>query len=115
MEITPVEAFELPYYTVVFTSVKKPEAYADGSYPEAAQLMNDLVKGVDGYLGHENASTPGGLSITVGYFRDEEAIKAWRQNLEHQRVQKQGRAEWYDSYTCHVAKVERSYGFRRDA
>ncbi len=114
MEIKPVQPFEPPYYTVVFTSVKYPEVYESG-YGDAAALMNELVKDVPGYLGHENATDPGGLSITVGYFRDEEAIKAWRQNMEHQRVRKQGRAEWYDSYTCHVAKVERSYGFRREA
>ncbi|MDG4860872.1 antibiotic biosynthesis monooxygenase [Streptomyces sp. T-3] len=115
MEIKPVAAFEPPYYTVVFTSVKNARAYEGGGYGDASVLMNKLVKDVPGYLGHENATTPGGLSITVGYFKDEEAIRQWRQNLEHQRVQKKGRAEWYESYSCHIAKVERSYGFQRDA
>lgn len=110
MSIQPVAAHEPPYYAVVFTSVQtdKPEGYG-----ETAQRMAELVKEVPGFLGYESARTPGGLGITVGYFRDEEAIAAWQRNLEHQAAQKRGRAEWYESYSVHVAKVERSYGFER--
>ncbi|MBT2509799.1 antibiotic biosynthesis monooxygenase [Streptomyces sp. ISL-98] len=110
MDIRPVAAHEPPYYTVVFTSVltENPERYG-----ETAARMNELVKDVPGFLGYESARAPGGLGITVGYFRDEEAIAAWQRNLEHQAAQKQGRAEWYQRYSVHVAKVERSYGFER--
>ncbi|MBT2397462.1 antibiotic biosynthesis monooxygenase [Streptomyces sp. ISL-100] len=111
MDIRPVEAHQPPYYTVVFTSVRREEG-ADG-YGEAAVRMAELVKDVPGFLGYESARTPGGLGITVGYFRDEEAIGVWQRNAEHQAVQKQGRDEWYENYTVHVAKVERSYGFER--
>ncbi|WP_414079939.1 antibiotic biosynthesis monooxygenase family protein [Streptomyces sp. KN37] len=36
----------------------------------------------------ESAGTPGGLGITVGYFRDEEAIKAWQSDPEHRVAQR---------------------------
>ena len=110
MSIQPVAAHEPPYYAVVFTSVQteQPEGYA-----ETARRMAELVKDVPGFLGFESARTPGGLGITVGYFRDEEAIAAWQRDIEHQAAQKRGRAEWYESYRVHVAKVERSYGFER--
>lgn len=109
--IRPVAAHEPPYYTVVFTSVRtdRPEGYG-----ETAERMKELVREVPGFLGYESAVTPGGLAITVGYFRDEEAIAAWQRNLEHQAAQQRGRAQWYESYSVHIGKVERSYGFERE-
>ncbi|MGW4032640.1 antibiotic biosynthesis monooxygenase family protein [Streptomyces sp. NPDC004838] len=108
--VSPVPAFEPPYYTVVFTSVHT--ADTEG-YAETARRMEELVAEVPGFLGAESARAPGGLGITVGYFRDEEAIAAWKRNLEHQAAQRRGREAWYRSYTVHIGRVERSYGFER--
>lgn len=108
--VAPVEAFELPYYVAVFTAVRTED---QSGYSETAARMEDLVKDVPGYLGMDQAHTPGGLSITVGYFRDADALTEWRSNAEHRAAQKRGQAEWYQSYTLHVAKVERSHGFTR--
>ncbi|MGW2814215.1 antibiotic biosynthesis monooxygenase family protein [Streptomyces sp. NPDC001415] len=118
-----VSGIQPPYYAVVFTSLRRQDGdtsddgYGNGSddgYAETAVEMQKLVAGIPGYLGYESARNPGGLGITVGYFRDEEAIAAWRGRLEHQRAQRRGRAEWYEGYSVHVAKVERSYGFERE-
>ncbi|WP_246563179.1 antibiotic biosynthesis monooxygenase family protein [Streptomyces roseirectus] len=108
----PVEAFEPPYYVTVFTSLKTQDQ--DG-YGETAARMEELVRDIPGFLGMDHAQTPGGLGITVGYFRDAQALEQWRTDAEHRTAQKRGRQEWYESYTLHVAKVERSSGFRRDA
>lgn len=105
-----VGGIEPPYYTVVFTSVRAEE---DHGYAETAGRMEELVREVPGFLGYESARTPGGVGITVGYFRDEEAIAAWRANAEHQEAIRRGRAGWYERYSVHVGKVERSYGFDR--
>ncbi|WP_338671651.1 antibiotic biosynthesis monooxygenase [Streptomyces sp. SCSIO 30461] len=107
-----VAGIEPPYYTVVFTSRLRPDGDHD-AYTETARRMEELVAGVPGFLGYESARTPGGLGITVGYFRDEEAIAAWRMDLEHQSAQRRGRAEWYERYSVHVGRVERSYGHVR--
>ncbi|MGW7084856.1 antibiotic biosynthesis monooxygenase family protein [Streptomyces sp. NPDC054871] len=110
--VAPVPPFEPPYYTVVFTSVRtEPEDGRDDGYDETADRMDELVASVPGFLGMESARTPGGLGITVGYFRDADAIKQWRGHAEHRTAQKRGRGEWYEKYVVHVAKVERSYGF----
>jgi heme-degrading monooxygenase HmoA len=106
----PVGAFEPPYYVAVFTTVRTPE---QAGYGETNARMEELVKEVPGYLGMDHAQTPGGLGITVGYFRDADALTEWRSNAEHRAAQQRGRAEWYRSYTLHVAKVERSHGFTR--
>ncbi|MGW2834651.1 antibiotic biosynthesis monooxygenase family protein [Streptomyces sp. NPDC001286] len=108
--VTPVEAFEPPYYVAVFTTVRTED---QSGYSETNARMEDLVKDVPGFLGMDHAQTPGGLGITVGYFRDADALTEWRSNTEHRAAQKRGRAEWYQSYTLHVAKVERSHRFTR--
>jgi heme-degrading monooxygenase HmoA len=110
--VRPVEAFEPPYYAVVFTTVRTQE---QAGYPETNDRMEELVRDIPGYLGMDHAQTPGGLGITVGYFRDAEALTEWRTNAEHRMAQKRGRAEWYQNYSLHVAKVERSSGFTRAA
>ncbi|WP_307035172.1 antibiotic biosynthesis monooxygenase family protein [Streptomyces canus] len=109
--VLPVQAFEPPYYVAVFTTVRTQDM---SGYSETAERMEELVKEVPGYLGMDQAHTPGGLSITVGYFRDADALTQWRTNSEHRAAQKRGRAEWYQSYSLHVAKVERSHAFTQE-
>ena len=106
----PVAAHEPPYYVAVFTSVRTED---DTGYGETAERMDELVKQIPGYLGMDYARTPGGLAISVGYFRDEDAIKEWGAQAEHRAAQRRGRAEWYERYTLHIAKVERSHGYER--
>ncbi|HEY3477306.1 MAG TPA: antibiotic biosynthesis monooxygenase [Streptomyces sp.] len=108
--VMPVQAFEPPYYVAVFTTVRTEER---SGYRETNARMEALVKDIPGFLGIDHAQNPGGLAITVGYFRDADALTQWRTNAEHQEAQRRGRAEWYQNYTLHVAKVERSHGFTR--
>lgn len=112
--VAPVPPFEPPYYAVVFSSVRTDaDDGQDDGYDTTGARMDELVASVPGFLGMDSARTPGGLGITVGYFRDEEAIKRWRGDAEHRTAQKRGRGEWYEKYVVHVAKVERSHGFER--
>ncbi|MFM9451063.1 antibiotic biosynthesis monooxygenase family protein [Streptomyces europaeiscabiei] len=108
--VAPVLAHEPPYYAVVFTSTRTAD---QSGYGETAERMEELVKGVPGFLGMDQAHTPGGPAITVGYFRDAAAVEEWRANVEHRAAKARGRAEWYESYSLHIAKVERSHSFVR--
>ncbi|MFE2326794.1 antibiotic biosynthesis monooxygenase family protein [Streptomyces sp. NPDC059385] len=112
MSIQPVQAFEPPYVMSVFTSVRTEDS---SGYAETLARMEEIVRANPGFLGYESARTPGGLGITVAYFRDHESMATWRQDLEHQAAMKQGRSDWYESYTLHVGTVERSHGLDRDA
>ncbi|MFF5930515.1 antibiotic biosynthesis monooxygenase family protein [Streptomyces hydrogenans] len=107
----PLSGLEPPYYTAVFTSLRPdaPEGYA-----ETAADMRDRVVEMPGYLGHEAARTPGGLGITVAYFRDLESLDAWRIDAAHTAAKEYGREHWYEAYSVHIGKVERSYGFERE-
>ncbi|MFE1908050.1 antibiotic biosynthesis monooxygenase family protein [Streptomyces gardneri] len=106
-----VAGLEPPYYTAVFTSIR-PEA--PEGYAETADRMQEIVKDVPGFLGYESARSAGGIGITVAYFRDLESLDAWRLDTEHQAAKAYGREHWYDSYSVHIGKVERSYSFERE-
>ncbi|MEW2293279.1 antibiotic biosynthesis monooxygenase [Streptomyces sp. NPDC006743] len=108
--VLPVAAHEPPYYVAVFTTVRTQD---QSGYRETNARMEELVKDIPGFLGMDHAQTPGGLGITVGYFRDADALTRWRGDEEHRAAQRRGRDEWYERYTLHVAKVERSHEFTR--
>jgi heme-degrading monooxygenase HmoA len=109
-EIAPARLPEPPYYAVVFTSVRTD---GDNGYAQRSQEMLRLAAGQPGFLGVDSARGNDGLGITVSYWRDEESISAWRAQADHARTRADGRAHWYESFTVHVARVERSYGFTR--
>ena len=99
---------ETPYYAVIFTSrlVKQsPE------YEIMAPAMETLAKKQDGFLGLESARNT--IGITVSYWETEEAIVAWKNNLEHQMAQKLGKQKWYKSYHIRICKVTREYTFTK--
>lgn len=97
-----------PYYAVVFTSLRTDE---NKGYPEMSEKMLLLAREQEGFLGAE--STRDKLGITVSYWKNMEAIRKWRENVEYLAAQKLGKQEWYKSYKVRVAKVERDYGFER--
>ncbi|HUR59093.1 MAG TPA: antibiotic biosynthesis monooxygenase [Opitutaceae bacterium] len=102
-----------PYFAVIFTS--KRTAGGDQGYGAMAERMVDLGSRYDGFLGIESARSPDGVGITVSYWRDEAAILAWKRDTEHQKAQRGGQHAWYEHYEVRIAKVERAYGFAREA
>jgi heme-degrading monooxygenase HmoA len=104
---------EPPYYAVIFTS--KRTSGDETRYGVVAQRMADLGSRYDGFLGMESVRGADGLGITVSYWRDEAAILAWKRDTEHEKAQQAGRSAWYERYEVRVARVERAYGFAREA
>lgn len=103
---------EPPYYAVIFTSRR---TAGDHGYGAIADRMVDLGSRYDGFLGIDSVRGADGVGITVSYWRDEAAIAAWKRDTEHQKAQRAGQQAWYSDYEVRVAKVERAYGFARDA
>lgn len=85
----------------------------DEGYAAAANAMDALAAQQEGYLGIDSARGSDGLGITVSYWADDAAAKAWRDNPEHAAIREQGRGRWYSSYSLHVASVERSYDWTK--
>lgn len=72
--------------------------------------MVAMVADQPGYLGMESArDSASGLGITVSYWRDAVAARAWKQVAEHLLAQQLGRATWYSDYTVRIATVAREY------
>jgi heme-degrading monooxygenase HmoA len=97
---------ETPYYAVIFTARR---TAGDDGYAAMAQAMVDLALKQPGCLGAESVRDAEGLGITVSYFTDEEAIRAWKANAEHLVAQRLGKERWYSHYELRVARVERAY------
>ncbi len=101
---------EPPYTAVIFTSLRTP---GDNGYAAAATAMADLARRQPGYLGMESAREEVGL--TVSYWVDDQAARAWKQVAEHLLVQRTGRERWYVDYRVRVATVTRDYGLADSA
>ena len=97
---------EPPYYAVIFTAQR---TGGDHGYGAMAERMMELALAQPGCLGAESTRDADGLGITVGYFRDEASIAAWREHAEHLVAQRLGRERWYSHYELRIARVERAY------
>ena len=98
---------EPPYVAVIFTSTRTD---GDQGYAAMASAMEERALGEPGYLGIESARD-GDLGITVSYWADEDAARAWKQVAAHLVAQRRGRSAWYTDYRVRVATVHRDYGF----
>lgn len=77
----------------------------------AASLRRDL-ESIEGFISVErfqSLTTPGKL-LSLSFFRDEEAVKAWRNTLPHRAAQAAGRGGVFAGYRLRVAQVLRDYG-----
>jgi heme-degrading monooxygenase HmoA len=106
-----VKTPEPPYVAIIFTNRKSADAGED--YAKTAARMVELAHQQDGFLGFESATGEDGLTISMSYWRDEAAARAWKQNAEHLAAQKLGRETWYQAFSLRVATVSRAYDFER--
>ncbi len=77
-----------------------------------AANLNPLAAEVDGFISverFESVSEPGKM-VALSYWRDEEAVSAWRKTNEHRRIQEASRKTVFDDYRLRVALVVRDYG-----
>jgi heme-degrading monooxygenase HmoA len=83
----------------------------DDYFEEAAALRSDLEK-IDGFISVErfqSLADPGKL-LSLSFFRDEEAVRAWRNLVGHREAQAKGRSVTFSDYRLRVAEVVRDYG-----
>lgn len=95
---------------VIFEVLPK-EGKAAEYFQLAASLRSDLAK-IDGFISIERfeSVTTKGKFVSLSYWRDEEAVHAWR-NLEgHRAAQAKGRREVFADYRLRVAAIIRDYG-----
>ena len=111
MFLGPARTPEPPYYAVIFTAMLGADT---AGYGEMAQRLFHLADSQPGCLGYE-ISGDARSGIGVSYWTDEESIRAWKADADHQRAQQLGRDLWYDHYQLRIARAEREYGFTRSS
>ncbi|MCZ8172302.1 MAG: antibiotic biosynthesis monooxygenase family protein [Novosphingobium sp.] len=77
----------------------------------AAALRQDL-DAIDGFVSIErfqSLADPGKI-LSLSFFRDEQAVAAWRNRGGHRATQVKGRSGVFADYRLRVAAVVRDYG-----
>ena len=88
---------------------------ADGhkqEYLDIAASLRPLLNEIDGFISIERFESiyePGKL-LSLSFWRDEQAVEAWRTLEAHRAAQVKGRAEVFQDYRLRVAAVLRDYG-----
>jgi heme-degrading monooxygenase HmoA len=81
-------------------------------YFDIAADLRPLLAEIDGFISierFESLSEPGKL-LSLSFWRDEEAVAAWRRLEPHRAAQTAGRAHIFADYRLRVAHVLRDYG-----
>jgi heme-degrading monooxygenase HmoA len=97
-------------YAVIF-EVWPAEGRAQEYFDLAAALKSDLehIAGFVSIERFQSLATPGKF-VSISFWRDEEAIRAWRSLERHRSAQAKGRAGVFADYRLRVASVLRDYG-----
>lgn len=101
-----------PYYAVVFRSELSGED--EEGYGNMAGKIFALAEKQPGYLGFDDLPHHEGSGLNVSYWKDEASIKAWKDLAEHRFAQAMGKEKWYQWFHLRIAKVERTYSFKRE-
>ena len=91
------------YFAVILTNQRT--LSDDEMYSLTSDRMVELAQRQPGFLGVESVRGEDGIGITVSYWRDRDAIRNWRINVEHLAAQQMGRQEFYSWYHLRVAEV----------
>ncbi len=95
---------------VLFEVTPKPGC-AQRYFDIAATLRSELER-IDGFISVErfqSLSRPG-VFLSLSYWRDEQAVAAWRNQAHHRASQGEGRAAVFADYRICVVSVMRDYG-----
>lgn len=87
-------------------------------YLDMAAGLRPLLEEMDGFISVERfeSLTEPGKMLSLSFWRDEEAVAAWRAVNAHRKAQSRGRAQMFGDYRLRVAGVIRDYGMTdRDA
>jgi len=94
---------------VIFEVTPRP-GRAEAYFDLAAALKPALEK-IDGFLSverFESLTTPGKY-VSLSFWRDEEAVKAWHRHTNHRAAQATGKADIFADFRIRVAQVLRDY------
>jgi heme-degrading monooxygenase HmoA len=94
---------------VIFEFTPAEGRFAD--YKALAEGLGEEVRNFDGFISIERfeSISSQGKFVSLSFWRDEEAVRKWRNVLKHREAQKRGRGGIFKSYRLRVAQVLRDY------
>lgn len=89
------------------------EGRAKEYFDLAASLKADLER-IDGFISVERfeSLTTKGKYLSLSFWRNEEAVRTWRNLQRHRSAQARGRGGVFADYRLRVAAVLRDYGLK---
>lgn len=95
---------------VIFEAITSAAHKAE--YLDAAAVLRPQLDTFDGFISierFESLSEPGKI-LSLSFWRDEEAVRNWRNLDVHRAIQSAGRDRIFADYRLRVAEVSRDYG-----
>jgi heme-degrading monooxygenase HmoA len=82
------------------------------NYLDIAAALRKELETIDGFISVERfeSLTQKGKILSLSFWRDEQAVKQWRNLPSHRAAQSAGRAGIFADYRLRVASVSRDYG-----
>jgi heme-degrading monooxygenase HmoA len=90
----------------------RPTAEGRAAYLDHAAALKPLLERMDGFISVERFQSlhdPDKL-LSLSVWRDEDAVRGWREMALHREAQAAGRAGLFADYRLRVAHVVRDYG-----
>ena len=86
----------------------------DGEYFDLAVSLKADLESIDGFISIERFESlvTKGKYLSLSFWRDEEAVRAWRNREQHRKAQAKGRGGIFADYRLRVASVVRDYGLK---
>jgi heme-degrading monooxygenase HmoA len=102
-------------YAVIFEVQPKPGRQQD--YLDIAAALKPELEKIDGFISVERFQSLGteGKILSLSFWRDEAAVRAWRNIEHHRQAQQAGRSGVFRDYRLRVAAVLRDYGMNERA
>jgi heme-degrading monooxygenase HmoA len=85
------------------------------AYLDVAARLKPLLEQIDGFISVErfqSISDPKKI-VSLSFWRDEDAVAAWRNTAEHRAAQKAGRNGIFAGYRLRIGHIVRDYGMDR--
>jgi heme-degrading monooxygenase HmoA len=90
----------------------RPRAGRGAAYLDMAAALRPALAAMDGFISierFESLSEPGKM-LSLSFWRDETAVRQWREHAEHRTAQRAGREILFEDYRLRIATVVRDYG-----
>ena len=90
---------------------------AEALYAQWAEKLHARVREIDGFISVERfeSRTRPDTWLSLSYWRDADALAAWRRDSEHLKGMAAGKRDVFADYRIVVATVERDYDFKHAA